>query len=245
MQPFAEYKYSIRSYQTDSNRCLFIHQLFNLLQDVAHRHADGLGFGMPQLRAQNIFWVLSRISLQIDSLPKHEDEVIIATWVKGSSGIKSEREFTVALNDDIIIRASSLWFCLAAANHRPVAIPETLIAQMQPYDQYAVPDGAKKLSALPKEEPMTEGMHIEAQDSDIDMVNHVNNAVYVRWILDETRRTYPTAAIKEITINYLNEAFCREQVLVSHTKISNKELAHQIIRQGERTLVCRSQIIFR
>jgi medium-chain acyl-[acyl-carrier-protein] hydrolase len=243
MQPIAEYKYLIRSYQTDSNRRLFIHQLFNLLQDVAHRHADGLGFGMPQLLDQGLFWVLSRLTVQIERLPKHEDEVIISTWVKGSSGVKSEREFTIALNDQIIIRASSLWFCLAAANHRPVAIPETLIIRMQPHDVYGVNDGAKKLSALPKDEPMTEGMHIEAQDSDIDMVKHVNNAVYVRWIIDETRRTYPSAAIKELTINYLNEAYRGEQVVVSHIKEQEDVLAHQIIKHKDQSLVCRSQII--
>ena len=71
MEAIQTYTYKIRSYHTDADGRLFVHQLLNFLQDAAHNHADGFGFGQMQLAEANLVWVLSRLTIEIDSLPIH------------------------------------------------------------------------------------------------------------------------------------------------------------------------------
>jgi acyl-ACP thioesterase len=237
-----KYEYDIRSYHTDASGRLFLHHLFNLLQDVAHNHANGLGFGMPQLLEKDMFWVLSRITVHVVELPKHEDRVEISTWVKSIHGVKSEREFSIRCNSKEIITASSLWFCLTATTHRPAPIPEAFKGLMIVNDIYAVPNGATKVNSVLENHEVSKGIKVTAFNSDIDMVDHVNNATYVRWIMDEARINYPTNSIKEFTINYLSEVFLGQEITINHCQSAPNQVTTSVIREADNKTICRAVI---
>lgn len=57
---------SINSAETDALGRLRPSSLLNLLIQAAISSADHLGFGFEALQNQELFWVLSRISIKID-----------------------------------------------------------------------------------------------------------------------------------------------------------------------------------
>lgn len=226
------YTYTIRSYQTDDTGHLFIQQLFNLLQDAAHKHADGIGFGQRQLEKHNLFWVLSRLSLEIVKIPNVGDEVYLSTWVKSIRGAVSEREFSISIGDQIIINASSLWFSLSGENHKPTRLPTTYSDLMIINDEYAHKGGSVKVIEDVADNKQSSGQNLVVQHSDIDMVEHVNNATYVRWIMDELfDKTSPKKQLVGMDINYLGECFHGETVKVYHLLKNESSLSHEVANE--------------
>ena len=235
------YSYTIRSYQTDDKGHLFIHQLFNLLQDAAHKHADGIGFGQRQLVEQNLFWVLSRLSLEIVKIPNVGDEVYLSTWVKSIRGAVSEREFSISIGDEIIINASSLWFSLSGENHKPTRLPTKYSDLMIINDEYTHEGGSVKVIEDINYNKQGSGQKLVVQHSDIDMVEHVNNATYVRWIMDELYdKSHLNKQLINMDINYLGECFRGETVNVYHLLKDETSLSHEVANEVTGKVICRA-----
>lgn len=240
MKAKQSFTYPVRSYHTDASGRLFIHQLFNFLQDAAHQHADGLGFGHKQLVGQDLFWVLSRLTVEVERLPAQGDEVQLTTWVKSVRGSISEREFRLTLNSKLLVNASSLWFCLSGETHRPIRLPAEYLALMVPNDSYATSDGAGKIEALSDDSTRATGFEVTARYSDTDMVNHVNNAVYIKWALDSFDTSYFIAnKLTSLTVNYLSETFEGNKLRVSGSQLEDNGYTHELISEGSGEVICR------
>lgn len=237
------YNYKIRSFHVDNRGHLFLHHLFNLLQDVAHTDANSLGFGTPQLMGKGRFWVLSRLTLEILELPTVNSEVVIKTWVKSVSEVRSEREFTVEVDEKQLIRVSTMWFCLAAKDHRPAPIPGKELLEQVANNEYAVVGGARKVRAI-NGNP-SEGILLIARPSDIDLVNHVNNAAYVRWLMDEAYLAMPENEIASFTINYRNEVFLGDEVHVRHKIVEDRMLVQEVVARDSDKTVCLAETVYK
>ena len=241
MSAIQSYTYKIGSYHTDDSGHLFIYQLLNFLQDTAHNHADGAGYGQKQLVDQDLFWVLSRLTIEISSLPKQGDEIILSTWVKSIRGAISEREFSISHNGQILINASSLWFSVAGESHKPARLPEKYSDLMILNTTYATSQGCEKVVASGSEQNKSEGISVTARYSDIDMVDHVNNATYVRWMMDEMPGDYQQKnSVKKMSINYLGECFVGDELEVTHVLINTPSLLHEVLNQGTSNVICRA-----
>jgi medium-chain acyl-[acyl-carrier-protein] hydrolase len=245
MTAVQSYTYTIRSYQTDTSGQIFIHQLFNLLQDAAHKHADGIGFGQRQLVEQNLFWVLSRLSVEIVKLPQVGDEVHLSTWVKSIRGAVSEREFSISIGDETIINASSLWFSLSGDNHKPIRLPSSYSGLMIINDVYALEGGSVKALADENSNQRSNSQKIIVKHSDIDMVEHVNNATYVRWIMDELfKEPQFNKQLISLDINYLGECFLGETVDVYHRVKTDTNLSHEVVNNDHGKVICRANTVW-
>ena len=240
MSAIKTYNYTVRSYHTDAAGRLFVHQLFNFLQDAAHKHADGLGFGQQQLVTENLFWVLSRLSISIAGLPGQGDELVLSTWVKSVRGAISEREFLLTGNDQVLVRASSLWFCLAGDSHKPVRLPAHYARLMNIHAEYATGNGTRKVARPETPIAPGKGMPVVARYADIDMVDHINNATYVRWLMDEVAGSNQVQGIKSLHINYLDEGFLGDGFRVAHTITSPGTLVHEVFRERPDKVICRA-----
>jgi medium-chain acyl-[acyl-carrier-protein] hydrolase len=242
MSAIQTYIYKIRSYHTDASGRLFIHQLLNFLQDAAHNHADGFGFGQKQLVDHDLFWVLSRLTIEISSLPKRGEEVKLSTWVKSIRGSISEREFSISLAEQVLVNASSLWFSVSGHSHKPSRLPVEYSNLMAINDTYATVGGSEKVAEPGTESDKSAGINVTAHHSDIDMVDHVNNATYARWMMDEMAVDFQQKnKIKKLNINYLGECFLGEKVIINHAADSQSGILHEVIKGSSNKVICRAQ----
>jgi acyl-ACP thioesterase len=240
MLAIQSYTYKVRSYHTDSSGRLFVHQLLNFLQDAAQNHADGAGYGYKQLVDQDLFWVTSRLTIEILSMPKRGDEIKLFTWVKSIRGSISEREFSISLGEQVMINASSLWFCLSGQSHKPARLPSEFCDLMEINATYATTEGTEKVDEPDVDSNRSNGIDITARYSDIDMVDHVNNAIYARWMMDEVPVDYQQRnTIKKLSINYLGECFLGDKVKVFHTVIKQLNLLHEVVNSNGDKVICR------
>ena len=64
-----EDEYTIPFCEVDTKESVFLPTLWNLMQETAWHHADHLKVGYSDLAEQKYFWVLSRLSIQMEEYP--------------------------------------------------------------------------------------------------------------------------------------------------------------------------------
>ena len=65
-----EDEYSISFYGVDTKNEVFLPTLWSLMQETAWHHADHLRVGYSDLVEHQYFWVLSRLSIQMEEYPR-------------------------------------------------------------------------------------------------------------------------------------------------------------------------------
>lgn len=200
---FFSVRHKIRSYEVDAARKLSLTALLSILQEVAGAHAGVLGAGWDVLRRQNVFWVLLRLQIEIERMPRWAEEITISTWPKERQLINYFRDFLILDADGkILIRGTSTWLIVDCNTHR---IRRDLNFDLGPYpvDRHAIENPVPK---LPPCACHSSPVCHRAVYSDIDMNRHVNNAKYLQWFTDALDRPYQDMEIKSLFVNYISQA---------------------------------------
>lgn len=233
-------EYLIRSYECDKHENLRLLTLLNILQDAADTHADALGVGYEFCCAHQLAWVAANYHVKVIRAPKIHEHIHINTWPSEERKLGAIRDYEI--RDDkgeLLVQASTQWVLINVESKRPQAIRANLPAYTV-LDEKADPFEFTKLI-------MPEDFQIQKQFAvrfdDIDVNNHVNNAVYPLWISESLETTFrDTHAIAEIEIAFKKETFAGETVmvssvldgLVSHHLVTcsddGRELARAIVR---------------
>lgn len=234
--------YEIRSYDTNCNGKLSLNSLFSYLQDIAGLHATILHFGKDDLDKDNNFWALSRIICKMKKVPEWNEKILIKTWPKGVSGIFAIRNFQICREDGQLIgEASSSWIVVDAETRKPVRPGELLSGydKESPVKKFDCPQAGK----LPVQtDTAYKSKSEKVQYSDLDINMHVNNANYLKWVvnsypLDFVLTHYPV----EVEINYLSEVIPGDEYIVSAEEISNS-FYHSIVKENGKKVACRVRI---
>ena len=232
----AKFNYTVETFQVDAKGQAHIFQLLNFLQDAAHKHATQLDFGQDALLKEGKLWVLSRLYCEIKRLPVLGEFIQVATWVKSFRGAVSEREFIMYLEGEVLMKASSLWFCLGLESRKPSRIPAHFVERMVANNIYATGQGTQKIEPHPNGKPWPT-INETARYSDIDMAGHVNNAIYAKWALDGLPlEIHDQRQLKTLSINYLDEAMAAANMDIQLIQVSDSMYLSKIIDNSSSSL---------
>jgi len=178
--------FSPASQDVDPNKRLRLTAFLQKTQEAAEIHAALYGCGYPDLIAQNIVWVLSRVRVEMVRMPEWGEPVRLETWHKRVERIFALRDFMLYdTHNEPIVRATSAWLLMDIHTRRMLRVEYVLphLGQVNiPRDAIcALPD---KLNT-PKEGALQLLHSHQAVYSDIDLINHVTNTKYVEWALDQ------------------------------------------------------------
>jgi acyl-ACP thioesterase len=154
-----------------------LRSLLGLLQDAAVAHSEQAGFGSRKLLDAGTVWILNKMAVDIDRLPRYQETVRVETWHRGSRGFRAYRDFLVFSGPERIAAATSLWLYFDLKANRLQRIPEQV---GQAYTEEPVSAGCTDLDTW-KPEPMNQGgfdAKFTIRGSDFDPLGHVNHTVY-------------------------------------------------------------------
>lgn len=192
---------------------------FNLMQEVALKHAMILGFGKKDMEALSMFWVLTRMGLIIKENKKWDDVVTVTTWSRGLDGAFSFREFIFTDKNGIEFgHASSSWVPLDLNTRRPARILDPELINGKSLPDKNVELELLKLSSVKKEEELLTSSYLHiVKNTDLDINAHANNARYVEWIYNSTPLDFFSSKKNfEFQINYLGEAKLHDQIEIKN-----------------------------
>nr|WP_320017366.1 acyl-ACP thioesterase domain-containing protein [uncultured Desulfobacter sp.] len=159
--------------------------LLNVFQDAASAqcHAQGVsGFDMAK---KNLKWVVVQYRIKIDKPIDWMTPLVVQTWRAPWKNLYEVRQFRLITEQEHtlenpcpLVTASSLWILIKAANNRPVRLAPNMPASLM---KHPVQEPAKLIK------PNAGLTHVDHERCfpvhflDLDLNEHVNNPVYVRW----------------------------------------------------------------
>ncbi|MHC4087627.1 MAG: acyl-[acyl-carrier-protein] thioesterase [Planctomycetota bacterium] len=205
-----EDKFIVRTYECQSNGNIKICALMQYLQEIASVHADELGFGNTWLNEINGYWVLSNIRVEINLLPKWNDEVIIRTWPSGNTRLIATREFMGKEGEGReLFRAGSEWTILNKDTNRPKNLSGLNMNSLAIGPKVI----EKEIERLKPIDDYTQVEQVWVPYSSIDLNDHVNNTEYVRWGIDAIRAKFQLEGdIRSLQVTYLAEVFMDDKL---------------------------------
>lgn len=217
-----EQEWEINFTQCTANGFLKYTELSNLFQLTASKHSDNGGMSFYEMQKNAQAWVLSRIRIEIDQMPKWGDVVTVRTWIEYLDNGRSIRNIQMDLNGKKMAGASSLWAVLNTdlRKNEPLAINSDhltrypdLKATAQPFD---------RVNYTIDTQLITEKKVVL---SDLDIVNHVNNVKYLEWCLDAYDPTKIFGQqIQSIDMNFLRELNIGDQISLEKAEHDNQTL---------------------
>lgn len=231
-------EYKVRSHEADCHGFLRVLSLMNVLQDIAVEHAESFGLGLKDCLKQNLAWVGSNYLVQIRHMPQENEVFKIETWPAEAKLWGAVRDFMVTNESgEEIIKASSQWVLINVEKRRPVPVKKYFPNYEVVPERILETDFPK----IPKVIEPTNRVEFKVRFDDLDVNQHVNNAVYPLWASESLDDEYRLSHfVKEIEVCYKNEALYGETVVVQSSLQDDVSL-HSICdkKSGDELAQCR------
>lgn len=236
-------KFKITSAETDMEGRISLGSLVNLLIQSATQSADNLGFGFDSLKKHHLFWVFSRLTIEIFQPAKWNDEIIIETWPKDIIGLLYTRDFMLRdEQNNIIAKATTAWLPIDLETKRPKR-KDSFDSDFFTYlkEKHAIKEPPEKLPVLKD----GDSFEVNSTYFDIDFNKHVTSTRYIDWMMDTFstdfhKDNYP----KGLSINYLKEIMPGEKIRFLRTKNKSGEYSFEGINLNNSKTSFRGKINF-
>lgn len=223
----------ITSYLIDLRGNLSIPSLFSLFQEVAWEHSTMDGFGFNQLQQQGLFWVLSRVYVEIYQMPQWTDNIKLTTWHSGTDGVFALRDFIVHNREGRkLISATSSWLVVDIETRRPKRPQSIKMSFSEDNPKRALNINPQKVNKISDED--FSSYAVTSRLSDIDINGHINNTKYIEWVVNSfSADLYAEHLVKSLQINFLSEGFLNETFSIKVVHTAKNHFLSEIIREED------------
>ena len=70
----------LKNYETDFKQDVKPSAILGFFQEAASENSEEAGFGYSSLAPLGMLWVLSKIYVEVDRLPKLGEKIVVQTW---------------------------------------------------------------------------------------------------------------------------------------------------------------------
>lgn len=216
----------LKTYQCDRYGFMRPITLMNLLQGLAGKHADMLGFGRDVCLSRGIAWVVTHMFVDIIDLPRFDEKLTYTTWPSVSGAVKSERDFEVRdSNGKLRIRAVSQWVLIDLKTRRPVRISEAF----PNWSGISERVWDREFDKCPDFVP-TKPHVMSCRFDDVDINQHINNAVYAVWATESVGFDFRNRhKLRGIDIYYEHEISPDTPTIRIEVAMGSNETRHKIM----------------
>ncbi|MCM1108825.1 MAG: thioesterase [Clostridium sp.] len=248
------YDFVAEPFHVDFTGRLFMGVLGNHLLNCAGFHASDRGFGIATLNESNYTWVLSRLAVELEDMPKAYDTFSIETWVENVYRLFTDRNFAIIGSDGKACGyARSVWAMIDLNSRKPADLLELHGGRITDYILTGKECPIDKPGRIKVSVP--EPMHtIETRYGDIDINGHVNSIKYIEHILDLFPKDwYARYHLARFEMAYVAESYYGDTLSFFCESKENNNGEYDIeVRKNvgcenkpNGDTVCRSKLLFR
>lgn len=208
LSKIGRYKNLAEPFHCDLHKELFIGHLGNHLLNAADFHSNDRGFGMVYLNAINKTWVLSRLVIEMDEMPKIYDEFFVESWVENALRYFTNRNFHIQSADGRTLGwGRSIWAMIDTVTRQPVNILDVKDGEIEQWVESERQNPIDKPSRVKMTEKAELVYEYVARYNDVDINGHVNSVKSIEHVLDIFPvETYKEKRIKRFDIAYVAES---------------------------------------
>jgi len=174
--------FPVRYGEIGENGVATLAALGNWLQEAAGLSADSLGFGEGDMLRHNITWILTRLVLRIDRLPRAGEQLRVHTWPSTADKLAHRGYEVFDAQGRLIVSGGSAWTAMDLSERRITAIPED-ISRLFPADPRPCDAFVGRVIPRLKGDSATSCL-LRVRRDDLDINGHVNNTRYLSWLME-------------------------------------------------------------
>ncbi|MGD9492047.1 MAG: acyl-[acyl-carrier-protein] thioesterase [Bacteroidales bacterium] len=235
--------YRITSADCDIYARLKPSALLGFLIQSAIDSADRMGFGFRDLKKQKLFWVLSRLTLEMRTIPQWYDEIEIETWPRDIEKILYRRDFLIRQNGVITGRATSHWLAIDSQTKKPGKIDledEWMFISLR--DKQAIEAAPEKIQSFCSKS----SDNVETCFTDFDLNGHVTSTRYLEWVMNALPADFQRQHVFEkFIVNYIRETLPGERIQTKYQWPELKTFNFEAQHQSSGNAAFRSVVVFR
>jgi acyl-ACP thioesterase len=230
MNPEYKETFFLSAGETNAEQELSLAILTARLIEIATAHANSLDIGNPSMTGMHAGWVLSRLTIEMNSYPRVNDNFSITTWIESFNRHFSERAFRIeGENGEVYGYARSVWMVIDTVTHNSVGLghfnlPENLISGECPpieRQQKHFPILDPDFEGIPPKGAIVAGFPVfdyRFKYCDLDSYRHVNTVRYVTLLLNRfSLEEHDTTFVKRLELSFMHEAkYGMETQLLRH-----------------------------
>ena len=208
-----EQEYEINFLQCYPTGLLKYTELCNILQITAGLHADLGGISFSAMQEHHQAWVMSKMRLEIRSLPKWKDKITVKTWIKTLENSRSTRCLELYRGEEKLAGCETFWAVINTNARRP----ENLALGHKHFEKFPAQSGTShEVQKININLDFDVLKNYKVQLSDIDIVNHANSVKYLEWCLNALDSKYILRQkIKGFEMNFLRELSLNDEVTIA------------------------------
>ncbi|MBQ6860105.1 MAG: hypothetical protein IJO08_00485 [Clostridia bacterium] len=171
-----EKKYIISKELVNNTNEIKNEEILEMLTDIAGTHSNLIGNNAEEFNKEHKAWVVLLWKLKVKRRPRINEEILVKTWVRNSTGIYSVRDFEVFdTAGNVIMEAASKWCIMNLETRRPMRFDKELAEAYGAESRNIFEDFEKTITP--------EDFDVESEyivtENDIDVNNHFHNANYL------------------------------------------------------------------
>lgn len=238
------YDFVAEPFHVDFSGKLTLGVLGNHLLNCAGFHSTDRGFGIASLNEAHYTWVLSRLAIELEDLPRSYQPFSIETWVENVYRLFTDRNYSLLDGTGKAIGyARSVWAMIDLDSRKPA---DLLTLHGGSITDYVCEKECpiEKPSRIKLHEGLCVATH-KVTYSDIDINGHVNSIKYIEHLLDTFELSfYKDQQIKRFEMAYVAESYDGDTLSFYKEKVSEEEYTIEV-KKNESEVVCRSKVIFK
>ena len=173
------------------------------------------GIDIESLLKKGLTWVISKIRIKFNSIPKLGDMLTIETWPIKSGKLVFDRDFRVKVGKKIVATASSRWCVIDVNTRKPVR--SDLIFSFNDCKAKTTIISDPFVNEIEKFNNFNETIH-KVMGDEIDINNHLNNAKYYNMALAAIKDIGCNLnKIREVFFHYLKESLVGDEIVLKST----------------------------
>lgn len=175
--------YHLTADQCDPQQEMPVSLLVARIIDIATLHANSWGVGYARLVRDNQGWVLTRLTVEMERMPRVNEHYTLSTWVEEYNRHFSSRHMEIADEQGHVIgHARTVWFVIDFATRTSVDITKLdyISGNALPEKPCPIAPQGRMMPVVPSRV----GSH-EFTYTDCDINGHVNTVRYVELLLNQ------------------------------------------------------------
>lgn len=234
-------QFTVRADEVDTNGNITLKAICDFFQEVAGNNARELNFDITDLQEQDLTWVLHRMDIQVKRFPKWRETITIETWPAAGDALRAYRNYRILDGDGKELGCClSYWMMINMKTRRPVRMPKEVLETRLAKRDHVLEVKSNRISPTSNFHKMKE---FYVRRSDLDMNMHVNNAMYIDWML-ECLSLEESQRVEQFDIIYMHEGLEGDIISASVEEGENSTKKLQLINQNEKT-VALAEVNFR
>ena len=178
--------FRVRYYECDAHGHLNNANYLRYMQEAAFDASAAAGYDLARYQSMGRLWLIRESGIEYLRPLYYGEEVAVETWIADFHRVSSRRayRFTLVDNGEMVAKAYTDWVFIHTEDNRAGRIPQSLAEDFFPEGVPQSFPARQPFRQVPEAPPGAYHMQHQVTWSELDTMQHVNNAVYMKYVTD-------------------------------------------------------------